>query len=260
MSKFLILISVFLVILSGFIYAIYYIFEPYNAIFKAGILLIILGYLFYIINNIMFFRLNKFEISDKLIFFSVIMFFVFFISQIFMDASLKIGIAGGITGIVGTILAVLYYYFKKDEIISRVIIIVATVLIYISIETFPLGFYSSIMPLYFNSSLWAQAFIIFEIFYVLAFLFKDNSLLNDFLRSTGVELGILIFGVGMITGGSYLISAYTMIIPHGISIPVEILMILAGIAIIIAGIFAIILAFMDFYYEVIRPRRYSFRF
>ncbi len=253
-TKLLLLASIFLVIISSFIYSLYEFTRNIGILFDVGIFFIIASDAVYALNNIMFFQSDKFKISDKFILFSFLMFFLIFISDIFISISLRINITSGIIGIIGVILGVLYFYFKSDKIVSRMLMIISLFLVSLSIVGFPIRLYSGILPFYMNSATWAQAFIIFQIFMLLSYLFRENNIINDFLISSGRDISIFIFGIGMLIAGSAFVTFPYLKITLFVAIPEQIILVLAGIGILIAGIFTVIISIMDFYYEVIKPR------
>ncbi len=258
MSKIIILISVGLTIITSLIVSLYELFSG-AIIEKIAIIFVIIFDAIYILNDFIFYSNDKFNITDKLIFYSLIMFFTAFISEILFDLYLKISFFGGIIGIVGIFFGLLYFYFKKDELISRLMVIVSAILIYISLKTYPVSpFYFISGTSYFNSNLWAQAFIIFELFLLLAFMFNSSNVINDFLVSSGKAMAMLIFGIGYLITGSLLITTDLRGIPAYISLPGNILLIISGIIALIAGILIVILSIMSFYYDVIKPRTYRF--
>ncbi len=258
MSKIIILVSVGLTIITSLIVSLYELFSG-AIIEKMAIIFIIIFDAIYILNDFIFYSNDKFNITDKLIFYSLIMFFTAFISEILFDLYLKINLFGGIIGIIGIFFGFLYFYFKKDELISRLMVIVSAILIYISLKNYPVSpFYFIFGTSYFNSNLWAQAFIIFELFLLLAFMFNSSNIINDFLVSSGKAIAMLIFGIGYLITGSLLITTDLRGMPAYISLPGNILLIISGIISLIAGILIVILSIMSFYYDVIKPRTYRF--
>ena len=136
-------------------------------------------------------------------------------------------------------------------------VIVSVILMYTSLENYPVSpFYFISGTSYFNSNLWAQAFIIFELFLLFAFMFKGGNIINDFLVSSGKAIAMLIFGIGYLITGSLLITTNLKGIPGYISVPGDILLVISGIISLIAGILIVILSIMNFYYDVIKPRTY----
>ncbi len=258
-TKLLLLISIFLVILSIFIYSFFEFTRNIGVLFDVGIFFIIISSVIYAINNIMFFQSDRFKIPDKLILFSFLMFFLIFIGDIFISISLRTDITSAILGIIGVILGVLYFYFKSDKILSRILMIISILLVYISMTNFPADIYSGILPFYFNSAAWAQAFIIYQIFMLLSYLFRENNIINDFLISGGRDISIFIFGMGLIIAGIELVTFPYLGITPIVAISEEVFLILAGMGVLISGIFTALISFMDFYYEVIKPRRYFMR-
>lgn len=258
MSKLIILISVGLTIITSLIISLYELFNGYGIIAKIAIIFVIIFDLIYILNDFIFYNNDKFKITDKLIFYSLIMFFFMSISEILFQISLKIAFFTGIIGIIGVFFGFLYFYFKNDELISRLMVIVSAILIYISLENYPVApFYFVFGTSYFNSDLWAQAFIIFELFLLISFMFKNNSIINDFMESSGKSIAMLIFGIGYLITGTLLITV-NLHLPGYISITGNILLIISGIISLIAGILIAILSVMNFYYDVIKPRIYRF--
>ncbi len=260
MSKLIILISVGFTIITSLIISLYELFDSYSSIIaKIAIIFVVLFDLIYILNDFMFYNNDKFKITDKLIFYSLIMFFFISISEILFQIYLKIEFFTGLIGIIGVFFGLLYFYFKNDELISRLMVIVSAILIYISLENYPVApVYFIFGTSYFNSDLWAQAFIIFELFLLISFMFKNNSIINDFMESSGKSIAMLIFGIGYLITGTLLITVNLHRLPGYISITGNILLIISGIISLIAGILIVILSIMNFYYDVIKPRTYRF--
>ncbi len=257
MSKLIILISVGLTIISSLLVSLYGLFS-YGIIEKIAIIFIIIFDAIYILNDFIFYNNDKFKITDKLIFYSLTMFFSVFISEILVEVYLKINFFSGIIGIIGVFFGFLYFYFKRDELISRLMVIVSAILIYISLSGYPLAQFYFVSASYFNSDLWAQAFIILELSLLISYIFKNNSIISDFFESSGKAIAMLIFGIGYLITGSLLITVNLKGIPVPIAVTGNILLIISGIISLIAGILIVILSIMNFYYDVIKPRTYRF--
>ncbi len=250
-----VLISIALFIISSLIDGFYTLSLKYGILFKIGIIFVVIfdiiyaGLLFIIRDG------EDIKLDNKFIFLSMAVFAAIFISEIFLDLSLSKSILAGVIGMVGLFFGVLYFYFKDDGILSRVMIIIGTIMVYMAITLYPLKPFAYIFSgSYFNSALWAQAFIVFEIFLLLSYVFKDSSIISDLFSSGGKSLAIFIFGIGMLITGGELVTISFPGYPSIIAGSMSSILVIAGIFAIISGIFIIVLAAVDFYNSLIKPR------
>ncbi|MEM0139623.1 MAG: hypothetical protein QXZ44_03315 [Ferroplasma sp.] len=250
-----VLLSIALYIAASLIGSIYTLSIHYNMLFKIGIVFVIIVDILYAAIILLYRNLENANIDDKFIFLTIILFFAIFISEIIIEIASGISIFPAIIGIVGLFFAVLYYYLKDDDVLSRIMIIISAIMAYLALASYPLKAFAYIFGTsYFNSALWAQAFIIFEIFLLLSFIFKDSSIISDLLSSGGKALAIFIFGIGMLITGGELIAPSFPGFPAAIGGSMDALLTISGIFAIISGIFIIVLSAIDFYLEVIKPR------
>ena len=231
-----------------------------NMLFKISLIFIILFDLFYAIIVFSVHQSGKLKITDRLIFMSMGLFSIIFISEIILEINADTGLFPGIVGFVGLAFGFMYYYFKEDELLSRVMIIIAVILVYIAMAGYPLMPYTfTFGTSYLNSALWAQAFIIMEILLILAFLFNSTQIIADFLTESGKSLGLFIFAIGMIITGASMVSINLVGFPAAVGDLNTFLLIISGIFALIAGILMVIISAMNFYDSVIKPRIHFIR-
>ncbi|WP_298278294.1 hypothetical protein [Ferroplasma sp.] len=259
-SRLLLFISIGFFIAASLINTLYTLTGRHDLLFKTGLVFIILFDIFYAVILLSIYQTGKLQITDRLIFLSLGLFAIIFISEIILEINAGTGLFPGIVGFVGLAFGFMYYYFKDDELLSRVMIIVAAILAYIAMAGYPLMPYIfTFGTSYLNSALWAQAFIILEILLVLAFLFKSSQIVADFLTESGKSLGLFIFAIGMIITGASMVSTNLAALPAGLGDTLSAILIIAGIFALIAGILIVIISLMDFYNSVIKPRIHFMR-
>jgi hypothetical protein len=260
LSRSLLLISIAFFIVASLINSIYTLTAHYNLLLKIGVFVVILFDAFYATIVYSIYKTEEFDITDKLIFMSLILFSLIFISEILIEIATGSMIFSAIVGIISVAFGYMYYYFKDDELLSRILLMIAAVLAYIAMVGYPLAPYIFIFGIsYLNSALWVQAFISMEILLVLAFVFKPSQILSDFISSSAKPLGAFIFGIGMILTGSSMISFKPGPLPATLGDSLSGLLIIAGIFALIAGILFIILSLIEFYDQVIKPRFHFIR-
>ena len=231
-----------------------------DLLFKIGLIFIILFNVFYAVIVFSIYQSRKLEITDRLIFMSLGLFSIIFISELILEINAGIGLFPGIVGFVGLAFGFMYYYFKEDELLSRVMIIISVILVYIAMAGYPLMPYIfTFGTSYLNSALWAQAFIIMEILLILAFLFNSTQIIADFLTESGKSLGLFIFAIGMIITGASMVSIDLVGFPSALGDTLSGLLIVSGIFALIAGILMVIISLMNFYDTVIKPRIHFMR-
>ncbi len=259
-SHILLLASIAFFIVASLINTIYSISGHHSLLFKTGLVLIILFDVLYAVIALSIYQSGKLKITDRLIFLSLGLFFIIFLSEIILEINSGTGLFPGIVGFVGLAFGFMYYYFKDDELLSRVMIIIAAMLAYIAMSGYPLMPYIfTFGTSYLNSALWAQAFIIMEILLILAFLFKSTQIVFDFLSESAGSLGLFIFAIGMIITGASMISINFVGIPVALGDTLSAILIIAGILALITGILIVIISLMDFYDSVIKPRIHFMR-
>ncbi|MCL4453004.1 MAG: hypothetical protein M1317_02735 [Candidatus Thermoplasmatota archaeon] len=259
-SRLLLFISIGFFIAASLINTLYTLTGHHDLLFKTGLVFIILFDIFYAVILLSIYQTGKLQITDRLIFLSLGLFAIIFISEIILEINAGTDLFPGIVGFVGLAFGFMYYYFKDDELLSRVMIIVAAILAYIAMAGYPLMPYIfTFGTSYLNSALWAQAFIILEILLVLAFLFKSSQIVADFLTESGKSLGLFIFAIGMIITGASMVSTNLAALPAGLGDTLSAILIIAGIFALIAGILIVIISLMDFYNSVIKPRIHFMR-
>jgi hypothetical protein len=231
-----------------------------DLLFKISLIFIILFDVFYAAIVFSIYQSGKLKITDRLIFMSMGLFSIIFISEIILEINAGTGLFPGIVGFVGLAFGFMYYYFKDDELLSRVMIIIAVILVYIAMAGYPLMPYTfTFGTSYLNSALWAQAFIIMEILLILAFLFNSTQIIADFLTESGKSLGLFIFAIGMIITGASMVSINLVGFPAAVGDLNTFLLIISGIFALIAGILMVIISAMNFYDSVIKPRIHFIR-
>ncbi len=231
-----------------------------DLLFKISLIFIILFDVFYAAIVFSIYQSGKLKITDRLIFMSMGLFSIIFISEIILEINAGTGLFPGIVGFVGLAFGFMYYYFKEDELLSRVMIIIAVILVYIAMAGYPLMPYTfTFGTSYLNSALWAQAFIIMEILLILAFLFNSTQIIADFLTESGKSLGLFIFAIGMIITGASMVSINLVGFPAAVGDLNTFLLIISGIFALIAGILMVIISAMNFYDSVIKPRIHFIR-
>ena len=259
-SHLLLLASIAFFIVASLINTVYSLSVHHSLLFKTGLVLIILFDVLYAVIALSIYQSGKLKITDRLIFLSLGLFFIIFMSEIILEINAGTGLFPGIVGFVGLAFGFMYYYFKDDELLSRVMIIIAAMLAYIAMSGYPLMPYIfTFGTSYLNSALWAQAFIIMEILLILAFLFKSTQMVFDFLSESANSLGLFIFAIGMIITGASMISINFAGIPAALGDILSAILIIAGIFALITGILIVIIALIDFYDSVIKPRIHFMR-
>ncbi|WP_337861177.1 hypothetical protein [Ferroplasma sp.] len=255
LSMFLLLVSIGFFIAVSLINSIYTLTAHYSILFKFGIFIVIIFDIFYAAIIFSIYRTGKFNVTDKFIFMSLILFSLIFISEILTEISTGSTIFPAIVGFIAVVFGYMYYYFKDDELLSRIMIIIGAALAYIAMAGYPLVPYIYIFGTSFmNSALWAQAFIAMEIFLILAFVFKPMQMLSDFMSSSAKPLATFIFGIGMIITGASMASFSTGVLPAALGDSLTGLLIVAGILALISGILFVILSLIEFYEQIIKPR------
>jgi hypothetical protein len=259
-ARLLLLASIAFFILASLINSIYTIAGNHGILFKIGIAIIIIFDILYGTIIFSIYKSGKLIVTDRLIFMSLGLFFLIFISEIILEISTGSGLFPGIVGFVGLVFGYMYYYFKDDELLSRIMIIISAMLVYIGMTGYPLTPYIYIFGTsYLNSDLWAQAFIVMEILLLLAFLFKSTGIISDFLSGSARSLGMFIFGIGMLITGTSMVSINIIGIPAVLGSSISAALIIAGIFALITGILIIIMSVMEFYDSVIKPRIHFIR-
>lgn len=260
LSRLLLLISISFFIVVSLISSIYTLTGNYSLLFKFGIFIVILFDVFYAAIILSIYSTGEFNITDRFIFMSIILFSLIFISELLIEIATDLTIFPAIVGFVAVAFGYMYYYFKDDELLSRIMIVIAAMLAYIGMAGYPLAPYIYIFGTsYMNSALWAQAFIAMEILLILAFIFKPTQVMSDFISSSAKPLGTFIFGIGMIITGASMVSFSTGILPATLGDAISGLLIVAGIFALVAGILFIIMSLIKFYDGVIRPRVHFIR-
>jgi MFS family permease len=259
-SRLLFFASLGFFIVASLVNTLYALTGHHDLLFKTALVFIILSDVFYAIIVLSLYQTGKLQITDRLIFLSLGLFAIIFISEIILEVNAGTGLFPGIVGFVGLAFGFMYYYFKDDELLSRVMIIIAAILAYIAMAGYPLRPYIfTFGTSYLNSALWAQAFIIMEILLILAFLFKSTQIVEDFLAESAKSLGLFIFAIGMIITGASLASINFAGFPAALGDTLSAILIIAGIFALIAGILIVIISLMDFYNSVIKPRLHFMR-
>ncbi len=259
-SMLLLLISIAFFIVASLINSIYTLTAHYSALFKAGVFLVIIFDIFYAAIIFSIYSSGKFDITDRFIFMSLILFLLIFVSEFILAISSGYTIFPAIVGFVALAFGYMYYFFKDDELISRIMAIIAAMLAYIGLIGYPLQYYIFVFGTsYMNSALWAQAFIIMEIMLILAFIFKPTALISDFISSSAKPLAMLIFGIGLIITGASMASYNVRVLPATLGTSISAVLIIAGILALITGILFIIRSIIEFYDSVIKPRVHFIR-
>ena len=259
-SRLLLIVSVVFFIAASLLNSIYTITAHFSVLYKIGILIVIIFDIFY--GSIIFsiYQSGKFDITDRFIIMSFVLFFLLFFSEIILEISTGSNIFPAIIGFVGLAFGYMYYFFKNDELLSRIMIIIAAMLVYIGMVGYPLAPYIYVFGTsYLNSALWAQAFIAMEILLILAFIFKPTAMISDFISSSAKPFGIFIFGIGLLITGASMASFNVAHIPATLGDSISGLLIIAGIFALITGILFIIMSIMEFYESVIEPRIHFIR-
>ena len=259
-SRLLLLISIGFFIAASLINTIYTLTAHYSGLFKAGDIIVIIFDIFYAAIILSIYSSGKFDITDRFIFMSLILFSLIFISELLLSISIGSTIIPAILGFVSLAFGYLYYFFKDDELISRIMIIIAAMLAYIGLIGYPLAPYIFVFGTsYLNSALWAQAFIVMEILLILGFIFKPSAMISDFLTSSAKPLAIFIFGIGLIITGASMVSYNVVALPAALGDSISGVLIIAGILALITGILFVIQSIMKFYDSVIKPRIHFMR-
>jgi len=259
-SRLLLLLSIAFFILASLINTIYTLTAHYSILFKIGIFIVILFDIFYAAIILSIYSSGKFDLTNRFIFMSLILFLIIFISEFILSISTDSTIFPAIVGFVALAFGYMYYFFKEDELISRIMIIIAAMLSYIAMIGYPLPSYIFIFGTsYLNSALWAQAFIAMEILLILAFIFKPTSMISDFISGSAKPLAMFIFGIGLIITGASMAAYNVVALPAVLGDSITGILIIAGILALIAGILFIIISIMEFYDSIIKPRIHFIR-
>ena len=259
-SRLLLLISIGFFIAASLINTIYTLTTHHSGLFKVGDIIVIIFDIFYAAIILSIYSSGKFDITDRFIFMSLILFSLIFISELLLSISTGSTIIPAILGFVSLAFGYLYYFFKDDELISRIMIIIAAMLAYIGLIGYPLAPYIFVFGTsYLNSALWAQAFIVMEILLILGFIFKPSAMISDFLTSSAKPLAIFIFGIGLIITGASMVSYDVVALPAALGDSISGVLIIAGILALITGILFVIQSIMKFYDSVIKPRIHFMR-
>lgn len=259
-SHLLLFVSIIFFIIASLVNTLFTITGSKTILFNIGLIFIILFDVLYAAIVFSIYQSGKLEITDRLIFMSLGLFSIIFVSELILEINAGIDLFPGIVGFVGLAFGFMYYYFKDDEILSRVMIIIAVILDYIAMAGYPLTPYIfTFGTSYLNSALWAQAFIIMEILLILAFLFNSTQIIADFLTESGKSLGLFIFAIGMIITGASMVSINLIGFSAALGDPLSGLLIVSGIFALIAGILMVIISLMNFYDSVIKPRIHFIR-
>jgi hypothetical protein len=259
-SRLLLLISIGFFIAASLINTIYTLTAHYSVLFKVGIFIVILFDIFYAAIILSIYSSGKFDITNRFIFMSLILFTLIFISELILSVSTGSTIFPAIVGFVALAFGYMYYFFKDDELISRIMIIIAAMLAYIAMIGYPLPSYIFIFGTsYLNSALWAQAFIAMELLLILAFIFKPTAMISDFISGSAKPLAMFIFGIGLIITGASMAAYSVAGFPAALGDLLTGILIIAGILALIAGILFIIMSIMEFYDSVIKPRIHFIR-